>query len=82
MPDPILPPPDQDSSVAAETTPHKEGKASILEATPGAGAALAIVWVSQHTSHPMDLNTATGLVAIFSLLSSYVMAFLRERRKV
>jgi hypothetical protein len=63
-----------------DTTPHREGASSALEAAPGASIALVLVWASQHTRYPLDAETGAALVAVASWASSYALGWMRELR--
>jgi len=60
------------------TTPHREGSASAVEATPGAALAILLVYCTSGTKHALNDQTAGALVMVASVASSYVLAFIRE----
>jgi hypothetical protein len=73
MPDQIPTPTD-----APATTPHQEGVSSVAEAFPGAALGTVLVFATRNTKYAMDPVTASGVVAMLSWISSYIVAFLRQ----
>jgi hypothetical protein len=65
-----------------DTTPNRDGIDSAVEAAPGTLVATLLVYATSWTAHPMDGVTASAVVMLASIASSYIFGKIRKIRKL